>query len=373
MLVSKTERSNLHSIDWALLAIVLSICVIGIINIYSAGYTFSAAEKQLPFYIKQIQWVLLGMIAMTITYFIDYRFIVKGAYVIYGICVAFLLLVYFVGYTMHGSQRWLSLGGFAFQPSEPMKLALILFLARYFEDHKSVKPYKLRELVVPLFFVLVPFALILKQPDLGTAMILILVSASVIFFLGVNWKSFIIAFSGFLLSVPVVWHFLKDYQKERLIIFFNPERDPLGAGYHIIQSMIAVGSGGLFGKGFLNGTQTQLKFLPEQQTDFVFSVFAEEWGFVGGFILILLLMILIFWCLKIALHARDLSGTVIAFGIVALFSWQIFINIGMVLGVLPVVGIPLPFLSYGGSAMISFMAATGLLMNINARRFILHE
>ncbi|HDQ03354.1 MAG TPA: rod shape-determining protein RodA, partial [Deltaproteobacteria bacterium] len=173
--------------------------------------------------------------------------------------------------------------------------------------------------------------------------------------------------------IPIGWHFLKDYQKERLIIFFNPERDPLGAGYHIIQSKIAVGSGGFFGKGFLSGTQTQLKFLPEQRTDFIFSVFAEEWGFIGAFILIILFMSLILWGLKIALHARDLLGIIIAFGITALISWQVFINLGMVLGMLPVVGIPLPFLSYGGSAMISLMACLGLLMNINMRKYVYHR
>ena len=373
MLFLKFDRSNLHNFDWTLLAIVLSICAIGILNIYSAGYSYDALERQSPFYIKQIQWILLGLIAMIITFSIDYRFLAKGAYVIYCIAIALLMLVHIFGYTMHGSQRWLSIGGLAFQPSEVMKLSIILVLARYFEDHKSNQPYKLRELIVPALIIMLPFLLILKQPDLGTALIIVLISASIIFFIGVNWKSFLIASSGALLSAPIVWHFLKDYQKDRLIIFFNPERDPLGAGYHIIQSMIAVGSGGLWGKGFLNGTQTQLKFLPEQQTDFVFSVFAEEWGFTGGFVLIILFMSLVFWSLKIALHARDLSGTVIAFGIVCLFSWQVFINIGMVLGVLPVVGIPLPFLSYGGSAMLSFMAAIGLLMNINAHRFILHR
>jgi rod shape determining protein RodA len=202
---------------------------------------------------------------------------------------------------------------------------------------------------------------------------LMVIAVSIIFFIGVNWKSFAIALVSVLIMMPIAWHFLKDYQKERLIIFFNPDKDPLGAGYHIIQSMIAVGSGGFFGKGFLNGSQTQLKFLPEQQTDFVFSVFAEEWGFFGGFIVIILFMCLILWGLKIALHAKDFLGTIIAFGITALISWQVFINLGMVLGILPVVGIPLPFLSYGGSAMVSLMAAIGLLMNVNVRKFILHR
>jgi len=204
-------------------------------------------------------------------------------------------------------------------------------------------------------------------------LILIIVFASLVVFIGVNWKSVAIVAAGVIMLMPLGWYFLKDYQKDRLITFVNPENDPLGTGYHIIQSMIAVGSGGIFGKGFLKGSQTQLKFLPEQQTDFVFSVFAEEWGFIGGLFLIILFMSLILWGLKIALHSRDLLGTLIAFGITALISWEVFINIGMVLGILPVVGIPLPFLSYGGSAMIVLMTAIGLLMNVSVRRFILQR
>ena len=371
MIFLKFDRRIFQNFDWTLMALVLSICAIGILNIYSAGYATS--ERQFPFYLKQIQWIALGLIIMLLIFFIDYRLIVKGAYVIYGISVALLALVYIYGYTMHGSQRWLAFGGFVFQPSELMKLTIIIALARYFDDHKSNEPYKLKELFVPFLIVIAPFLLILKQPDLGTALIIMIIFASIIFFVGVNWKSFLIALAGGLILIPIGWLFLKDYQKERLITFFNPENDPLGAGYHIIQSMIAVGSGGFFGKGFLNGSQTQLKFLPEQQTDFVFSVFAEEWGFIGGMILIIMFISLILWGLKIALHARDLLGTIIAFGITALISWEVFINIGMVLGILPVVGIPLPFLSYGGSAMVSLMTAMGLLMNINVRKFILQR
>jgi rod shape determining protein RodA len=215
--------------------------------------------------------------------------------------------------------------------------------------------------------------LILKQPDLGTALIIIIISSSIILFIGVNWKSFAIALTGCLILIPIAWHFLRDYQKDRLITFLHPDNDPLGAGYHIIQSMIAVGSGGMFGKGFIKGSQTQLKFLPEQQTDFVFSVFAEEWGFIGALVLLIMFMSLILWGLKIALHSRDLLGTLIAFGITVLISWEVFINIGMVLGILPVVGIPLPFLSYGGSAMVVLLTAVGLLMNVSVRRFILQR
>ena len=371
MIFLKFDRRIFQHFDWTLLALVLSVCAIGILNIYSTG--FSAREGQYPFYLKQIQWIVLGLIFMMIIFLIDYRVIIQGAYIIYGISVAFLVVVCLFGYAAHGSQRWLGGGGFALQPSELMKLVIIITLARYFDDHKANEPYKLKELFVPFLIVIVPFLLILKQPDLGTALILIIIFISIVFFIGVNWKSVSIALSGGLILIPIGWHFLKDYQKDRLITFLNPENDPLGAGYHIIQSMIAVGSGEIFGKGFLSGSQTQLKFLPEQQTDFVFSVFAEEWGFIGGLILIIMFMAIIFWGLKIALQARDLLGTIIAFGITALISWEVFINIGMVLGILPVVGIPLPFLSYGGSAMLSLMAAIGLLMNVSARRFILQR
>jgi rod shape determining protein RodA len=371
MMFLRFDRRIFQNFDWVLLALVLLLCTIGIINIYSAG--FSAGETQIPFYLKQIQWIALGLIVMTLACFIDYHFIVKGAYIFYGISIALLVFVYIYGFAMRGSQRWFAIGGFFFQPSELVKLTIILALARYFDEHKSNQPYTLRELLLPLLIVGLPFLLILKQPDLGTSLIVMTISVSIIFFIGVNWKSFIIASASVLISMPVAWHFLKDYQKERLIIFFNPDKDPLGAGYHIIQSMIAVGSGGFFGKGFLQGSQTQLKFLPEQQTDFVFSVFAEEWGFIGGFVVIILFMSLILWGLKIALHAKDFLGTIIAFGITALISWQVFINLGMVLGILPVVGIPLPFLSYGGSAMVSTLAAIGLLMNVNVRKYILHS
>jgi rod shape determining protein RodA len=371
MIFLKFDRRIFQYFDWTLLALVLGICAIGIINIYSAG--FSIGERQIPLYLKQIQWVLLGSFFMMFIFLVDYRVISEGAYVIYGISVALLVVVLFYGYTTHGSQRWISLGGFSFQPSELMKLTVILALSRYFDDHKSNESYTLKELFIPFLIVLVPFVLILRQPDLGTALILMIIFASMVFFIGMNWKSFAVVLTGSLMLIPIGWHFLKDYQKDRLITFLNPENDPLGTGYHIIQSMIAVGSGGIFGKGFLKGSQTQLKFLPEQQTDFVFSVFAEEWGFAGALVLIILFMSLILWGMKIALHSRDLLGTLIAFGITALISWEVFINIGMVLGVLPVVGIPLPFLSYGGSAMIVLLTAIGLLMNVSVRRFILQR
>jgi rod shape determining protein RodA len=371
MIFFKFDRRIFLHFDWTLLILVLGICAIGILNIYSA--VFSTGERQFPLYLKKVQWVLLGLLFMMIVFLIDYRVINESAYIIYGVSIALLVLVFLYGFTTHGSQRWISLGGFSFQPSELIKLTIILALARYFDDHKSNEPYKLRELFIPFLIVMVPFLLILKQPDLGTALIVMIIFSSIIFFIGINWKSVAIVFIGCLILLPIGWHFLKDYQKDRLITFLNPNSDPLGAGYHIIQSMIAVGSGGIFGKGFIKGSQTQLKFLPEQQTDFVFSVFAEEWGFIGALVLIIMFMSLILWGLKIALHSRDLLGTLIALGITAFIFWEVFINIGMVLGILPVVGIPLPFLSYGGSAMVVLLTAIGLLMNVSVRRFILQR
>jgi len=371
MIFLKYDRRIFQNFDWTLLALVMFICAIGVVNIYSTG--FSLSDNQSPLYLKQLQWMVLGLSLMVITFLVDYRAINRAAYVIYAISIASLIYVALFGHTANGAQRWISFGFVLFQPSELMKVTIIIALARYFDDHKSQEPYLLRELFVPFLMVMVPCVLILKQPDLGTALIIIIVSASIVLLIGMNWKSVLIAAASILAILPVAWFFLKDYQKDRLLTFLSPESDPLGTGYHIIQSMIAVGSGGFLGKGFLRGSQTQLKFLPEQQTDFVFSVFAEEWGFVGGFVLMVMFISLFIWGLKIALHSKDLLGTILAFGITALIAWQMVINMGMVLGILPVVGIPLPFISYGGSAMFTLLGAIGLLMNVSVRKFILQR
>jgi rod shape determining protein RodA len=351
---------------------VMGICAIGVLNIYSTGFSL-AAIKSPPLYIKQIQWIIIGFFCMTVAFLIDYRVINQYIYIIFGVSLALLIAVSIVGYTARGSQRWFALGAFSFQPSELVKLTLLLALARYFNDHRSNGGYHLKELFIPFMVILMPFLLILRQPDLGTALMLFLLFLSLVLFAGIRWKDVLLSAIGALIMMPISWYLLRDYQKDRILTFFNPEQDPLGAGYHIIQSMIAVGSGGFLGKGYLKGTQTQLKFLPEQQTDFVFSVFAEEWGFLGGVILIIMFLILILWGFKIALHSRDYLGTLIAYGITMLLFWGVFINIGMVLGILPVVGIPLPFLSYGGSAVVVLMTGIGLLMNISTRRFILQR
>jgi len=366
----KFDRRLLFGFDWVLLSLVLLISFIGILNLYSSGYSLADLDGA-SLYMKQVYWVLIGLVFMVICFCIDYRFICRYAYVIYAFSILLLLLVFFYGNTVHGSKRWLAVCGISFQASEFVKLTVILALAKYFDNNKIDGGYNLKELLLPFLIVLAPFILILKQPDLGTALILIILFLSMAVFAGVKRHSIISTAICGIVLLPLCWNFLTEYQKERILIWINPERDPLGAGYHVIQSKIAIGSGGIFGKGFLEGTQTQLKFLPEQQTDFVFSVFAEEWGFLGCVVLVIMFLALILWGLSISRHSRDLPGALIAFGITILVFWEVFVNIGMVLGILPVVGLPLPFLSYGGSSMIILMAGIGLLMNVSMRRFIL--
>ena len=353
-----------------LLLMVLGISLIGLLNLYSTEFNQANANQDLV-YVKQVKWIALGLVFMTVAFCIDYRFINRYAYLIYGISILLLVVVSFYGYTTRGSQRWIMLAGFSFQPSELMKLTFILALSKYFDDHRSAVSYQLKDLFSPFLIMLVPFLLIMKQPDLGTALVLFFIFISLVLFIGVHWKSMAWSALAAMLLIPSGWFFLKDYQKGRVMTFIDPDRDPLGAGYHVIQSIIAIGSGGITGKGFLKGTQTQLRFLPERHTDFVFSVFAEEWGFLGGVVLLVFFMSLILLGLKIALHARDYMGSLIAVGVTALIFWEAFINIGMVLGILPVVGIPLPFMSYGGSSMLVLMTSVGLLMNVSMRRFIL--
>jgi rod shape determining protein RodA len=368
----RLDRRLILNFDWTLFILILLLSGIGLLNIYSAGFSLTDFHRT-PLYVKQIQWILIGVAWMACAFFVDYRFITRHAYVIHGISILLLLVVFMAGYTTRGSQRWIILGGFTFQPSEIVKLTIVLALAKYFDRHQLRTDCRLRNLFYPFMIVILPFLFILKQPDLGTALILFILFLSIVFFVGLDWKTLLTGAVIGVITAPIGWTFLKDYQKSRILTFFNPERDPLGSGYHIIQSMIAVGSGGLFGKGFLKGSQTQLKFLPEQQTDFVFSVFAEEWGFIGGVILMIMFLLLILWGLKIVIRSKDYLGALVAFGITALIFWEVFINIGMVLGILPVVGIPLPFLSYGGSAIVVLMTAIGLLMNISVRRFILQS
>jgi rod shape determining protein RodA len=362
------RRLFLH-IDWTLIFIVVIISILGILSIYSATYPHQGNTKYL--YLRQIYWVILGLALLFLVISFDYHLFIRLAYPFFTICLLLLLLVILWGKLSSGSQRWLHLGFFSFQPSELTKLALILALTRFFTREGEEAEFTLRDLFMALLFLGLPALLVFKQPDLGTAVLMVIISISLFGFIGFPLKAWLLLGGGAAVLTPFLWQFLKEYQKKRLLTFINPDLDPLKTGYHIIQSKIAVGSGSFWGKGFLKGTQSQLHFIPEQHTDFIFSVFAEEWGFVGCLFLLFLMLLLISKGLKIALASRDRAGTLLAVGITAMIFWQVFINIGMVLGIVPVVGIPLPLFSYGGTSVITTMVGVGLLINIEMRRFLL--
>jgi rod shape determining protein RodA len=362
------DRRLFTHFDWTLFGIVLIIASIGILNLYST--TSSGEGAGAPLYLKQISWLLIGLAVMVAIAFIEYRYYLDFAYLIYIIAFFFLLVVMGYGIITSGAQRWIRIGSLSFQPSEFVKISLIMALAKFFHRPINRMGYTLKNLPLPFLFVLLPTVLILKQPDLGTAIILLLIFISVLLFVKIRRSSLLALVLAGAAILPLLWGFLKEYQKRRIITFFNPDLDPLGAGYHLIQSKIAVGSGGILGKGFMKGTQCKLGFLPEQQTDFIFSVLGEEWGLIGSLIVVGLYFTLILWGLRIAVQSKDRFGAILSFGVVAMFFWHIFINIGMVLGMMPVVGIPLPLLSYGGSFLISTLIGIGLLLNVSMRRFL---
>jgi rod shape determining protein RodA len=363
------DRRLIMNFDWTLLVTVVLIVVIGVVNIYSSTFPHTGNFK--PLYLKQIYWLILGMVLMFSILSFDYRTLIRYAYPFFLFCLILLTLVMFLGRSSSGSQRWLQLGFFSFQPSELTKIALILALTRFFTEEDNPHGHGLRDLLVPFLIFIIPALLVFKQPDLGTVVLLVLIYVSILAFIGVHLRTWITLGVGCVALAPLLWHFLKDYQKTRLLTFLNPDLDPLKTGYHIIQSKIAVGSGTFFGKGFLQGTQSQLHFLPEQHTDFIFSVLAEEWGFMGSFILLFLILLLISRGLKIAYTSKDRAGAILAIGISAMIFWQSFINVGMVLGIVPVVGVPLPLLSYGGTSIVASFIGIGILMNISMRRFML--
>jgi rod shape determining protein RodA len=362
------DRRLLIHFDWTLFGIVLLIASIGIFNLYSA--TSGGETSTTPLYLKQIFWLLTGLVVMLSIAFIEYQFYSDFAYVIYTISVLLLLLVMGYGIMTSGAQRWIKFGSISFQPSEFVKISLILALARYFQRPQNRGGHTLKNLPSPFLLLILPWVLILKQPDLGTAIILFLIFFSILIFVKVRWSSMLLLVLAGGSVIPLLWRFLKEYQKKRILTFFNPDLDPLGAGYHLIQSRIAVGSGGIMGKGFMKGTQCKLGFLPEQETDFIFSALGEEWGLIGSLIVVGLYFILILWGLRIAVQSKDRFSAILSFGVVAMLFWHVVINIGMVLGMMPVVGIPLPLLSYGGSFLISTMIGVGILLNISMRRYL---
>ncbi len=363
------DRRLLLNFDWVFLLSVIFISVMGLTNLYSSTHAFHHSGMSLFF--KQLYYFLAGFGIVLAIISVDYRVLLNWNYPVYIGSVFLLLFALLFGKSIANTQRWINLGFFSLQPSEPAKLALVITLASYYYRKDTGKGFSLKELMVPMLLTGLPFLLILKQPDLGTALMLLFVFVSMTLFVKLKWQTLAILATSCLSAVPVGWKFfLKPYQRQRIETFLNPEGDPLNTGYHIMQSKIAVGSGMKFGKGFMHGTQGQLDFLPERHTDFAFSVWAEEWGFVGSLVLLGAYFFMILWGLNIAISSRDKFGVLLAFGIVSLIFWQAFINLAMVTGLLPVVGMPLPLFSYGGSSLMTTMTGIGILMNIRMRRYM---
>lgn len=350
-------------IDIPLLLGIFLLIAFGLIILYSASDQNSVVVEQ------QALRIGLSLIVMFVFAQIPPTTYQRWAFFIYVVGIILLFSVLLVGHIGKGAGRWLNIGFIRFQPSEIMKLAIPLFLAWHF--HRIHLPLSFPTILFAAFIILIPAILTAKQPDLSTAILLVIAGGSVLLLAGISWFLIgtLVAICG--LTAPMIWYVLYDYQRQRVLTFFNPERDPLGAGYHIIQSKIAIGSGGWFGKGWLNGTQSHLNFLPEHTTDFIFAVFGEEFGFVGSVILVLVFMAIISRGLYITIKAQDTFSRLLAGSLTLTFFVSFFINMGMVTGIFPVVGLPLPLISYGGSSMITLMASFGILMSIQTHRKLL--
>ncbi|MDE3015519.1 MAG: rod shape-determining protein RodA [Pseudomonadota bacterium] len=354
----QSPLASLAEINWLIVGLMTIIACIGFVMMVSA-----AGGSFLPWAVPQMMRFALAFVLMIIIALLPMRLLMDYAYPVYIACLLVLLGVDILGHIGMGARRWLSLGGLNIQPSEFMKLAVILALARYFHQTYPEDIRRIPFLIPPAMMIALPAVLILKEPNLGTTLILVTTGGVICFFAGVRWRYFIGLALAALAAAPVVWHLLHDYQKRRVLTFLNPDSDPLGAGYNILQSMIAIGSGGFFGKGFLQGSQSQLDFLPEKHTDFIFTVLAEEFGFFGCLVLLGLYVMLLASGMMVAGRSRSTFGSLMAAGVVALIFLHILINCGMVMDLLPVVGVPLPLMSYGGSIMLSTVLAVGLLQN----------
>jgi rod shape determining protein RodA len=353
-----TFRQKLLRLNWELVLLIILTASIGFAMLYSA-----ANGNLDPWASRQMSRFAVGLAMMLCVALIDIRLWLRTAYPIYALCLGLLAAVEIMGSIGMGAQRWLNLGFFQLQPSEVMKIAVILALARYFHGFDVDEAGRLRNLWIPVLIVVAPIALVLRQPDLGTAMTVAMVGGAMFWLGGARLWQFGVVAAGVAAAVPVAWQFLHAYQKQRIFTFLSPESDPLGAGYHILQSKIALGSGGMFGKGFLEGTQSHLNFLPEKQTDFIFTMLAEEFGLIGGVGLIALYGLLIAYGIFIAFRCRSQFARLLAMGLTVNFFLYVFINIAMVMGILPVVGVPLPLISYGGTAMLTVLIGFGLIMS----------
>lgn len=372
------DRRLLTHFHWPLLVTVLLLIICGIINLHSSTYvaqTSSGAGKDLmgwcsPFLARQLIWTAVGLMAMVGATLFDYKRLQTLAPIIYMIGVFLLALVLVIGEESHGAVRWLKLGPLQVQPSEFEKLIIVIATAAWASSDK-VKLYpSIWQIGIFILINIPPFVLIFLEPDLGTALILIITSCTILFCLGIQGKLIVaMIIIGSMIGYPLWNYGLKEYQKDRIRTAIDPDRDPKKRGYHIRQARIAIGSGMIWGKGYLQGTQSKLRFLPERHTDFAFAVWAEEWGFAGAITLIFLFALLIYFCFQAVFLSRDRFGSMLIIGLSANIFWEITINVGMVLGLLPVVGVPLPFISYGGSALLRCLISIGLIQNVCMRRF----
>lgn len=357
---------SIRDLDWPLLIITLVICAMGILQIYSATHGTVWAEA----WWKQSLYVLVGVLLMWVVASVDYHTLLNQAFIYYLLSLAALVGVLVLGKEVFGGRRWIPLaGGFHLQVSEFVKTVLILVIARLLTDLKSER-LETRDLLKLAGLVAVPVLLVVKQPDLGTSLTYLPILAMGVFLAGLSWRRVVVISLGVALVLPVSWHFLKGYQKARLVSFLDPGQDPRGSGYQVIQSQIAVGAGGMWGKGVTRGSQTQLRFLPVPHTDFIFSAFAEEHGFVGVVVMLGLYFLLLMQIAQNAQMAPDRAGMYICMGVCALLLFHLLVNIGMVVGRMPVTGIPLPLMSYGGSSILSVFMMLGLINNVRLRRFV---
>ena len=398
-----------RQLDWKLIAAVLLLSVIGIVTIFSAQYYADSAFKQ-TYYLRQLLWLAIALLAFVAVIHFPYRIYEAGAYWAYAVSLALLVLVLAVGSSRMGASRWFSLGSFSVSPSDIAKVACLLTLSRFFA-YTHLPPASKRKLFLSAILALLPMILILKQPDLGTSLVFGMMLMALWFWSGLSpwylllilsplvslvtafyWLSWAIYFvvliiflglirPGLLFSIvmvilnlvfgmitPMIWDRLRDYQKMRILVFLDPGHDPRGAGYQIIQSKIAIGSGGIFGRGYLNGSQARLDYLPERHTDFIFSVLSEEFGLWGALVVVGLFGFVFYRCLRIAVQCRSKFASTVVFGAMAIFFFQFFVNVGMTLGVMPVTGLPLPFVSYGGTALITSWVLVGLIITLDYYR-----
>lgn len=360
---SMTIREKLYNISFSYVMFIVILAAIGIVMLYSA-----ANGNWSPWAINQLIRFGMGFAVMIVLALTDIKLLLRYAYIFYFITLILLVVVEVAGHTGMGATRWINLGFIKLQPSEFMKIAMVLVLARYFHTSSLQSIESVRGIIPPLLMAIFPAFLIVLQPDLGTALMLIFTTAAMFFAVGVQIWKFVVVFIGGLVTIPFAWHFLHDYQQNRVLTFLNPERDPLGAGYHIIQSKIALGSGGVFGKGFLKGSQSHLNFLPEKHTDFIFTMLSEEFGLVGAVLVVILNILILAYSYSFALKSTSYFGKLLAIGLATNYFMYIFINIAMVLGLLPVVGIPLPLISYGGTVMLSIMASFGIILCVHINR-----